>query len=400
MMPSHSPHFWQTFYVLSGLTILGPVTFETFLPAIEDMANHLKTDTGSLLVSLAIMQLGTATGQIVYGPLSDRYGRRPIILSGMFIYILCSFLCITVDDTGPLYFLRLCQGLTVACTMIIFRAVVRDKFSTHEGARMFSYLYIVLALFPLIGPPTAGYLTQIFGWKSVFILMGSIGTLIFFILLFYFEESVRAKDRRAISPRVLTLCFLSMLSDKTFVSFLLCGVGAYGGLFCILAGLAPVMLGFMSQTPATFGIQFSLIMFFHFFAALFTGKLVRALGIKKLLFLATGISATGGLLMLIFPIFGITTHLSILGPASIFLMGFALTTAPMTAGAMSNFQHMAGRAASLLGFIQQSSGACITFLLSFLENGTPFPIVIILALCSTFSFVVLYFLVLPAPLKE
>ena len=138
----------------------------------------------------------------------------------------------------------------------------------------------------------------------------------------------------------------------------------------------------------------------HLVAALFTGQLIRTLGIKNLLYLATGIISIGGLLLLVLALADITTRASILGPISIFLIGFALTVGPMTAGAMSNFQHMAGRAASLLGFFQQGTGALVTLWLGSFDSGTQMPMVLILAGCSFFSFASFHFLVRQAPLKD
>ena len=399
-MTKSETSFLRTFYVLSGLTVLGPLSFETFLPALNDAARDLNTQASTLLLTIAMMQIGTASGQIIYGPLSDRFGRRPIILGGLLLYILSSFLSSILNSPEPLFIFRLFQGLAVASTMIIFRAAIRDLFSVTVGARMYSYLYIVLAIMPLAGPIAGGYLTEFFGWRSVFILMGSIGSLVFFVILIFFKETLSTKNIEAIRPKVLISSFSEMLKDRTFLSFLLCGMGAYGGLFAILAGLAPVMMGYMGVTPSVFGIQFSIIMFAHLAAAIFAGKLVQKFGIKNLLFLSTGIIAIGGGLLLVLGLSDIKSITSILGPISIFLIGFALTVGPMTAGAMSNFQHMAGRAASLLGFIQQGTGALVTLILSVFAAGTQMPLVFTLATCSFVSFLSFLALVRRAPLRE
>ena len=143
-MPRSETSFLRTFYVLSGLTVIGPLSFETFLPALNDAARDLNTEASTLLITIAMMQIGTASGQIIYGPLSDRFGRRPIILGGLLLYILSSFLSSILNSPEPLFILRLFQGLAIASTMIIFRAAIRDLFSVTVGARMYSYLYLSL----------------------------------------------------------------------------------------------------------------------------------------------------------------------------------------------------------------------------------------------------------------
>ena len=253
---------------------------------------------------------------------------------------------------------------------------------------------------PLVGPLLGGFLTEAFGWRSVFFLMGSVGSLVLIVLFVFFKESLAIKDAQATAPQILIISFAQMLRDRTFVSFLICGMGAYGGLFALLGGLAPVMMGFMGETPRIFGIQFSMIMAAHLAAALFTGRLVRKLGIKNLLSLATGISAIGGVLILVFALADITTRIAILAPAGVFAIGFALTMAPMTAGAMSNFQHMAGRASSLLGFIHQGTGSLVILVLSIFNTGTQMPMVLTISVCSFVALAAYYFLVRRAPLNK
>jgi len=390
----------RTFYVLSGLTVLGPLAFEGFLPALSDAAIGLNTDTNTLLVTISTMSAGIAIGQLIFGALSDRFGRRPIVLGGLACYVLASALSAMITTVDPLFALRFFQGLSIASTMVIFRSVVRDLYSVQEGARMFSYLYTTLSVMPLVGPVAGGFLAQTYGWRSVFILMAVFGGIIFLIHLFFFRESLAPENRRSMGPSILLTSFWEIIRDRTFASFLIVGMGTYGGLFAILAGFAPVMINFMGETPATFGLQFALVMIGHLAAAMVTGYLVRTHGIRKIMTLAVCISAFGGALFLGLALAGIATRVAILLPVTIFLVGFAFTIAPMTAGAMSNFQHMAGRAASLMGFIQQGTGAIVTFLLSVFNDGTQMPMVFALAGASFFAFSCYFLFARSAPLKD
>lgn len=397
---SENAFFWRTFYVLSGLTIMGPLAFDTFLPAMGDAAAGLNTDMGTILITISMVQLGNATGQIIYGPLSDRYGRRPVILFGLVMYIVTAGASSFLTSVEPLFVLRLLQGSAIACSMIIFRAVVRDLFDLKDGARMYAHLYLVLSIMPLLGPIIGGYLTEQFGWRSVFLFMVGCGMLVFLVTLVFLKESLKDKDVRAMTPKVLAVSFAQIIRHRTFVAFLICGMGAYGGLFAVLAGLAPVMVGFMGETPTVFGFQFAAVMAGHLAAAAVTGKLVARWGIKKTMLMGTLISAIGGGLVLALALAEIATRISILLPTTIYMVGFAFTISPMTAGAMSSFPNMAGRSASLLGFLQQSAGASVTFSLGLFEDGTQLPMVIALAGCSLFAFLAYLVLVRPVPLAE
>ncbi len=399
-MSQRDAPFLRTFCVLSGLTVIGPLAFEGFLPALNDAAADLGTNNSTLLITIATMSGGIALGQLIFGPLSDRFGRRPIVLGGMALYVLSSLFASLINSADPLFALRFFQGLSIACAMVIFRAVVRDLFAVRDGARMFSYLYTTLSVMPLIGPIVSGFLVEIYGWRSVFVIMALLGSFIFLTLLFFFKESLPLKNRRSMNPTVLATSFGEIIRDRTFASFLLVGVGTYGGLFAVLGGLAPVMITFMGETPGVFGLQFALIMTGHLIGAIVTGHLVRRYGIKRVLSVAVSISAIGGVMFLAFALVGIATRLSILIPVTIFLIGFALTVAPMTAGAMSNFQHMAGRAASLMGFIQQGTGALVTLLLSVFDNGTQMPMVLALTFTSCFALANYALFAHRAPLSE
>jgi DHA1 family bicyclomycin/chloramphenicol resistance-like MFS transporter len=156
----------------------------------------------------------------------------------------------------------------------------------------------------------------------------------------------------------------------------------------VLTGVAPVMTGLLQQDADTFGYQFAAIMTGHFISAVIAGKLINVLGIKKLLFLGTLISVIGGLLLLGTSLVSNITIYSILLPSMLFLIGFALTIPGMTAGALSNFQHMAGRASSLLGFIQHGIGASVSITLGFVADGsTPIPMGVCLVVASLLAFI-------------
>ncbi|MBT3990211.1 MAG: multidrug effflux MFS transporter [Rhodospirillaceae bacterium] len=381
------------------MAVLSPLSMDGFLPAVDSAAKGLNTDVGQIMVAFGMLTIGNGIGQIIYGPLSDRFGRRPIIIAGLLIYILSSGLSALANDVEMLFLFRFIQGLAVASTMIILRAVVRDLFGVTEGAKLFANLFMVLALIPLIAPILAGHLTVWFGWRAVFVMMAVVSLIVLAIILYFLEESLQEKDVRAMTPKVLAVSFAEIITDRCFVTFLLIGTGAYAGLFAVLGGIAPVMTGTLGQTSDVFGYQFSAVMIGHFVAAALAGKLVGMLGIKKILFIATSISLTGGLLIYFLAWAGITTIYAILIPVALHLVGFAMTIPAMTAGALSNFHHMAGRASSLLGFLQQSAGAAVAITLGLTADGTQFPMVTALAASSLFAFLAFAFMIPRVTLK-
>ena len=366
---------------------MSPLALDAFLPAVNDVAADLNCSVGQIMISWGILSVGCGIGQLVHGPLSDRFGRKPVIIFGLLAYFITSLLSPLMHSIGPFYVMRLFQGFAMGATMIIMRAVVRDLFSVKKGAKVFANLFVVLSTIPIIGPIIGGHLTTWFGWESIFVLMAFISGMVLLVVILFLEESLNKKDIHALSPNILLANFLEIILERNFQAFLLIGVGAYIGLFSILTGIAPVMVGVLGQTADAFGYQFGAIMTCHLIAAAWSGKLVDTLGIRKLLLVGTAISLVGGLSLMVIVIANQITIYSILVPSAIFLMGFALTIPGMTAGALSNFQHMAGRATSLLGFIHLGTGAIVAIILGFLGDGSSaMPVAFVLTIGCLFGF--------------
>ena len=387
-MASTEPSLTRILIVLGGLALLSPLALDAFLPAVNDAAVDLNTTIGQIMMSWGILSIGSGIGQIIHGPLSDRFGRKPIIIGSLITYFLTSILSILVESLGPFYVLRFVQGFAMAATMILMRAVVRDLYSVRKGAKIFAYLFVILAAVPVIAPIISGHLTTWFGWEAIFIMMASISGIVLLIIVFFLDESLLKKDVQALNLNKLKSNFIEIISERNFITFLLIGVGAYIGLFAILTGIAPVMVGMLNQTAENFGYQFGAIMTGHLIAAAFTGKLIEKFGIRKLLLIGISISLVGGISLFGIVISNQITVISILLPSTVYLVGFALTIPGMTAGALSNFQHMAGRATSLLGFIQQGTGAIVAVTLSFVADGSnAMPVALVLVVGSLFAFI-------------
>ena len=154
-----TPSLKRAFFTLSGLAMLSPLAFDMLLPAVGDMANSLNTSVGQVMIAWGILSVGSGIGQIIHGPISDRYGRKPVIIFGLLLYILSAGIGPFVSSVEQLFVLRFFQGIAVAATMIIMRAIVRDLFDVKQGAKLFGNLFAVLAVMPIVGPILGGYLT-------------------------------------------------------------------------------------------------------------------------------------------------------------------------------------------------------------------------------------------------
>ena len=335
-----------------------------------------------------MLAVGSGLGQIFYGPISDKYGRKPIIIFGLMLYITTSVISSTITKIEPLFLLRFLQGLAVASSMIMMRSVVRDLFNVKEGAKLFSNLFCILAFMPIIGPVIGGYLTNEFGWQSLFIGMAFASAISLIIIIFFLDESLLKKDENALQPKILIDSFKEIISEYNFLTFLLIGVGKYIGLFGILAGITTVLTGSLQQNADMVGFYISIIMTGHFIFAVLAGAIIQYIGINRIIFIGILTSLCGAIILGWWALNGTTTIYTVLIPTTIYLMGFALTMPAMSAGAMSNFQHMSGRASSLLGFIQQVAGALTAIVIGFVVDGTQIPMAIALFAGSLFTFLI------------
>ena len=205
------------FALLLGLVVaIDPLTIDIALPAAKEMASGLGTDLASIQLSLSLFVLGMAAGQLVHGPMSDRYGRRPVLLFALLLYVAASVALALAPGIEMLVVARLVQGFAVAATQVIARAVVRDRFDREEASRVLSYMFLVHGLMPIVAPIAGGWLTGAAGWRSVFLVMIVYGALAVAIVWRGIPETHATPDRDALSPKRLGAAFSQVAGTRVF----------------------------------------------------------------------------------------------------------------------------------------------------------------------------------------
>jgi DHA1 family bicyclomycin/chloramphenicol resistance-like MFS transporter len=375
--------------VLGALTAFGPMSIDMYLPSLPALARALQTDPASAQMTLAAFFIGMALGQVLYGPLADRFGRKPPLYAGIVLYVLASIWCALAPDIRMLIAARFIQALGACSGMVIARAVVRDLFETQDAARMFSVLMLVMGVAPILAPLAGAQLLVVLGWQSIFWALAGFGVLCLIASAAWLPET------RAPGPVSLTLAgalreYRALLADRGFLGYALSGGLAFAGMFAYITGSPFVFIDLYGVPAQHYGWLFGSNALGLIIASQINRRLLRRRPASEVMRMASAVNfafavllfglvtsgATGGLVGVIVPLFGFIASLGFIFPNSA-----ALAMAPQGA--------RAGSAAALLGTLQFGLATLASALVGALGDATARPMAGVILLGATGSFVAL-----------
>ena len=370
--------------ILGMLTAIGPLSIDMYLPGFSVIADDLHTTIEKVGFSLSSFFIGICVGQLLSGPLLDRFGRKKPLYVGLIIYIFASIGCGVSDSVEMLIFFRFIQALGGCVGMVAPSAVVRDLFPVEQSARVFSMLILILGVSPILAPTFGGYMVAAWGWKPIFFVLAIITAIILTIVFFFLPESKKADPNYSLKPAAILGNFKEVLKQKQFTTYAISGNFVSAALFAYLAGSPFVFMELHGVHQQTYGWIFALIA-----AGLITSSQINNLLLKKyksdrILRTVITIQASLGILMWI----GSATHLfNLYGLIAIMMLflscqGFIFPNA--AAMAMAPFTKHAGSAAALMGAFQMAMGALASALVGVFFNETIMPMVtVMLVFCLT-----------------
>lgn len=381
--------------LLGMLPMLMPISVDGSLPLVPAVADFFKTSTASVQYSLSAVVLGIAVGQLVYGPLSDRFGRKPVIVTGVLLYVAMAAACARAPDIESLIVLRFLQGLFACSGIIVARAVIRDLFDREAGARLFALMMGIHGIMPTVAPGVSGWVTQEYGWRTVFWVMAAFGLFVAVAILFGLTESNRSRNPEALRPAVLFRNYRAILRNRAFRSYAICACFMYGALMAYFAGAPVGLIQYLGLSPVEFGIAMAVPMVAYMVAQITVARIVHGIGMDRMIRTGAVLAVTAGIGMLAFVLSGTIDVYTLMGPIVLILTSLAFITPGTTAGAMSPFAHMAGAASSLLGFIQFLAAAIATAMIGLLNDGTPVPMAAAICICTIGAALAYLFLIRP-----
>lgn len=373
--------------LLAVLTGIGPLSVDMYLPSWPDMARLLQATPSQVQLTMSVYLVGFGIGQLIYGPLSDRHGRKPVLLGATALFVLASMICTVSPSIEVLIVARFVQAIGGAGMMVLPRAIVRDL---HEGvyvAREMSRMAAVMALTPVIAPLVGGILQTAFGWRSNFVCLTGFGVVAAALVFWFLPESLRTRAPEPISIVSMLRVYGEFLRNHSFLAYLGLGICAFVGLFTWLSSAGFVMQDIYGLSPLSFGLAFAVGSCGYLIGTFFASRLVTRIGIDRTIGLGAVAFAAGGAGAVVALSLGLRSAESMVLPVSLYLVGLGLAFPLTQAGALLPFPKRAGAASSLVGFVQQGSGAITGAVIGSLLGQSAWPLAAGLAVAGGLAIV-------------
>jgi MFS transporter, DHA1 family, multidrug resistance protein len=368
--------------ILGALTAFSSMSIDMYLPAFPQMASDLHVPLGTVQLSISAFLFGSASGQLFYGPIADRWGRRRPLLAGLGLYVLSAIGCAMVHTGGELLFWRVVMAVGGGAGMVISRAVVRDLYDTAEAAKMFSLLMLVMGAAPILAPIAGGQLLLVTGWRGIFGFLGIFGALSLAAAWLFLPESLPSERRTRRGPAEMSQVYLHLLRNRRFLRYAI-ALGCVSGVnFAYIAGAPLLFIELHGVSPQQFGVFFAMNAFGLIGCSQLNRRLLRrytterifkaafaVIAASALLLAASTLTGTGGFPLQVALIFTSICMTGLLYPNT-------------TALAMAPFEKAAGSASALLGTIQYTLGASAGAMVGMFHDHTAFPMVATMAVCS------------------
>ncbi|WP_339434400.1 multidrug effflux MFS transporter [Pseudomonas orientalis] len=383
-------------FLLVALTALGEVSTQLIIPGLGAIEQALAAPPGSALMALSAFVGAFGLGQLLFGPLSDRIGRRPVLLAGLTLYVLATLSMLLVTDIHQFIAARVLQGLGACAALVLVRTVVRDVWKAEAGPAlaltMIGMLYAIV-----VAPMAGGLLIKLFGWHAPIILALVIGSVVWLLAVLFFRESNHYLDPKAAHWRTLGGQYLDLLKGRPYRAYAVALACTYGAMFAVIAGSSAVFINLLGLSSLEYGINFGLIVSMLIVGSTYTRRNILRLGPQRIVTMGVTLVAAGGVLaLLIYALFGLSVAGLDIPIALATLGGGLVLPGAVTGGVMPN-AHRAGLAAGLMGFAQMFGATCSGVLLSQLRDGSATPMIVIQAAFAVTAFVAFHLLRQRAP---
>ncbi|WP_326816025.1 multidrug effflux MFS transporter [Streptomyces sp. NBC_01763] len=371
--------------VLGGLTALPPLSMDMYLPALPAVTDALHAPAATVQLTLTACLGGMALGQVVVGPMSDRWGRRRPLLLGMVVYVLATALCVFAPTTELLIGFRLLQGLAGAAGIVIARAVVRDMYDGVEMARFFSTLMLISGVAPVIAPLIGGQVLRFTDWRGIFAVLTVVGVLLTLVVWEWLHETLPPEERHTGGVGDALRTMRGLLGDRTFTGYMVAGSLAFAALFAYVSASPFVVQEIYGASPQTFSLLFGINSIGLITVGQINGKvLVGRISLDKALGFGLGVIvlAATALLLMTSGVFGDVGLVPVAAGLFVLMSAMGLAMPNTNALALMRTKHAAGSASALLGTSSFLIGAVASPLVGIAGDATAVPMAVVQLVCA------------------
>jgi DHA1 family bicyclomycin/chloramphenicol resistance-like MFS transporter len=360
--------------VLLGLLLgLQPVTTDLYLPALPALQQHLGASMPQVQLTLTAMLLAFGCSQLVWGPLSDRFGRRPILLTGLCIYVVAALGSVATQSMEALIGWRALQGMAMGACVMCARAVVRDLFSPAAGAQAMSRALTGLGIIACISAPTGSLLSDWLGWRATMGALAAFGACALILVVLRFTESNTRPNLQALRPAQLARNWAQILRHPTFIAFTATITFSYAGLFTFLASSSFTLIQVLGWPKTAYGVMLAAVAAMYIAGTMLCRKLLPRWGVRKSVALAGGLSISGGTLMGLAALLDITSGWAYVLPFCLYQLAHGIHMPCGQSGSMGPFPQIAGTASALNGFSMMVAAFAVGHWLGISMDGTVMP---------------------------
>jgi MFS transporter, DHA1 family, multidrug resistance protein len=360
--------------LLTLLLGIQPVTTDLYLPALPALTEGFGAPTAQAQLTLTALLLAFGASQLIWGPLSDRFGRRPILLWGLGLYCTAAVGSALAQSMHQLVLLRLVQGAGMGAAVMCARAMVRDLYAPPDGAQMMSRGLSGLGLIAIICPPLGGVLAQWFGWRGALGSLSLFGLATLLLVALRYQETLRTPNLQALQWRPMLRNLGHIARHPTFMAWAALQTSSYAGLFTFLGASSFVFLKVYGMQPSTYGLLMSTVALSYLAGTFLCRRLLPRLGLRKTVAVAGAFSVSGGTLMGLLALAGWHQPAAFLLPHFLYMIGHGIHQPCSQTGALGPFAQMAGTAAALAGFIMMCVAFGVGAWLGWRIDGTVFPL--------------------------
>jgi DHA1 family bicyclomycin/chloramphenicol resistance-like MFS transporter len=370
-----SPLHERGLTILVGLfMMLQPLATDLYLASLPGLSSRFDVPPSTIQLTLSVFVATFGAMQLVSGPMSDRWGRRPVLLGGVALYVVASLACAASPGIGVLIVARFVQAIGCCTVVVVSRAIIRDTFEPAAGARALALASTLLSIGPVAGPIVGSLLEVRFGFRAAFLFIAALGAILFVVAARKLPETLAHPDPGALEPARLASGYAAVLRSPVFAAYTFVGAAAYAGVFAFISGSSFVLIRVLGVSTAWFGACFAVVVSGFLIGTLVCRRLLPRLGLPRTLRAGTMLSATASVAGALLAFAGVHHYAALIVPMFVFLFAHGLVFPCAQAGATAAFPERAGAAAGLFGALVMLVAAAAGSWIGVSHDGTPVPL--------------------------